>query len=82
MCMYVWSTGKERLYSHIWSHSARLSETYDGVMKHKKHTVEAAGIAKDNGKNGRRALKDRRDWKSKKSFKKQKELVLSQAEMV
>lgn len=32
---------------HIWVHSLRLPATYDGVMKHKTHTVIASGEGKD-----------------------------------
>lgn len=32
---------------HIWAHSPRLPVTYNSVMKHKTHTVEASGAGKD-----------------------------------
>lgn len=40
---------------HIWAHSPRLPVTYDSVMKHKTHTVEASGAGKKRGEKKKRA---------------------------
>lgn len=49
---------------HIWAHSPRLPVTYDSVMKHKTHTVEASGAGKKRGKKERQTRVKRDTEKS------------------
>lgn len=46
LCQYNTDTIHTNI--HIWAHSTRLPPvTYDSVMKHKTHTVEASGAGED-----------------------------------
>lgn len=46
---------------HIWARSPRLPVTYDSVMKHKTHTVEASGAGKKKRGKKERQTRVKRD---------------------
>lgn len=61
LCQF--NTNTIRTNIRIWARCPRLPVTYDRVMKHRTHTVEASGAGKDRATDRiQTALKDRARW--------------------